>query len=243
MRAIYEPRGRAREYAELACNLFTGCAHGCRYCYAPRIARKDAATWAAEAAPRDGILEALKRDAAKLTAAGDSREILFCFTCDPFQSWRAKSLTEWALVTCGNYDRRSTVLTKGRCIDEYTMEVMEYYDVAFGTTITFLDDGDRQEWEPNASSVTERIDFLREMRRRGLRTWVSLEPVIDPAQSLAAIDMLQSQVEHWKVGKLNHNRAVEATIDWPQFRADVTATLESYGADYFIKQDLLEAGS
>ena len=35
MNAIYEPKGAAREYAELACNLYTGCNHGCLYCYAP----------------------------------------------------------------------------------------------------------------------------------------------------------------------------------------------------------------
>jgi hypothetical protein len=32
---IYESRGRAREYCELAANLYRGCGHGCEYCYAP----------------------------------------------------------------------------------------------------------------------------------------------------------------------------------------------------------------
>ena len=31
---IYEPAGRAREYAALACNVYRGCEHGCIYCYA-----------------------------------------------------------------------------------------------------------------------------------------------------------------------------------------------------------------
>ena len=33
--AIYETSGRAREYRELACNLYVGCDHACRYCYVP----------------------------------------------------------------------------------------------------------------------------------------------------------------------------------------------------------------
>ena len=33
MSQIYEPRGRAREYSPLALNYFTGCDHGCQYCY------------------------------------------------------------------------------------------------------------------------------------------------------------------------------------------------------------------
>ena len=36
MNAIYEPKGRAGEYAQLAVNLWRGCPHGCTYpCYAP----------------------------------------------------------------------------------------------------------------------------------------------------------------------------------------------------------------
>lgn len=31
---IYEPRGAAREYAELALNVYEGCTHQCAYCYA-----------------------------------------------------------------------------------------------------------------------------------------------------------------------------------------------------------------
>ena len=37
---IYETRGRAREYCELAANLYRGCSHGCIYCYAPSATYK-----------------------------------------------------------------------------------------------------------------------------------------------------------------------------------------------------------
>ena len=47
MSIIYEPRGKAREYSELAANLYTGCSHGCRYCYCPAILRKKIDEWAA----------------------------------------------------------------------------------------------------------------------------------------------------------------------------------------------------
>ena len=48
-------------------------------------------------------------------------------------------------------------------------------------------------------------------------------------------------VDFWKVGKLNHNKAVEQSVDWPKFRDDATALLEHYGCTYYIKEDLRKA--
>ena len=92
MNIVYEPTGAAREYADLAANLYgnkdgkyCGCSHGCLYCYAPsamkgKITRED---FAADPHPRIGVVEKLAKDAQKLT--GDKRPILLCFLCDPYQ--------------------------------------------------------------------------------------------------------------------------------------------------------------
>ena len=48
-------------------------------------------------------------------------------------------------------------------------------------------------------------------------------------------------VDFWKVGKLNHNKAVEQSVDWPKFRKDATALLEDYGCKYYFKEDLRNA--
>jgi DNA repair photolyase len=59
MNVVYEPRGRAREYSGLACNLYRGCTHGCRYCYAPACMRTTGEKWHAIAEPRTDILKLL----------------------------------------------------------------------------------------------------------------------------------------------------------------------------------------
>ena len=49
------------------------------------------------------------------------------------------------------------------------------------------------------------------------------------------------RVDFWKVGKLNHNKAVEQSVDWPKFRDDATALLEHYGCNYYIQEGLRKA--
>jgi len=40
-------------------------------------------------------------------------------------------------------------------------------------------------------------------RIAGIKTWVSLEPVIDPEQAIELIRLLHPYVGHWKAGKIN----------------------------------------
>jgi len=64
--------------------------------------------------------------------------------------------------------------------------------------------------------------------------------VIDPAQTLALIEATHEFVDHYGVGKWNHDpRANE--IDWPKFRADAEALLNKRGKSYKIKDGLRKA--
>ena len=49
------------------------------------------------------------------------------------------------------------------------------------------------------------------------------------------------RVDFWKVGKFNHNKAVEQSVDCPKFRNDATSLLEHDGCKYYIKEDLRKA--
>ena len=238
MPVIYEPSGKAREYSELACNLFTGCLHKCRYCYCPAIMRKSLDDWSSNPQPRKDILKQLDREAAKL--AGCEKELLFCFMSDPYQSDEAAALTRKALLICEKHGfKRVNVLTKGG------MRAAQDFDILarnpgwkFGSTIIFDREDLREHWEPGATPISERIQAVQEAHRRGIYTWVSVEPVVDAEAAIRLIRCLKPYVSFWKVGKLNHDKETESKIDWKMFLADVTNELA--GCQYYIKKDLLK---
>jgi len=238
MNVVYEPRGRAREYSELACNLYRGCTHGCRYCYAPACMRTTGEKWHAKAELRKDILSLLEKDARRLK--GDTRSILFCFLSDPYQPLeRTERLTRQALEIVSKYQLNNQVLTKG-CANLILedMELMKNASTQLGITLCFADDNERKKWEPNASSIEDRLTVLKTTHKAGIFTWVSLEPVIDPNQALAVIRMAHRYVNFWKVGKLNHMKEYEKTVDWGKFLFDAESLLTKLGAKYYIKNDL-----
>ena len=73
MNVVYEPKGRAREYSELACNLYLGCTHGCRYCFAPACMHSTAEKWHSQVELRKNVIPLLEKDAEKLI--GDPRRM------------------------------------------------------------------------------------------------------------------------------------------------------------------------
>jgi DNA repair photolyase len=236
MPVIYEPNGAALEYSPLALNLYHGCKFACLYCYAPAIAREPRADWSLNPHPKANILQRIEADAKKL--AGDPRQILLCFTSDPYQTIEAAELTRSALLILEHYNLTATVLTKGGNRAESDFDILKRNNWTFGTSISWSDDKHRIQWEPYAAPVTSRVEAIVEARRQGIKTWVSLEPVIDPDQALKVINRLSAWVDFWKIGKLNHQTVA---VDWWLFYDRATTLLQQLGADYYIKKDLAAA--
>jgi len=238
MVAIYEPKGRALEYAPLACNLYRGCGHRCTYCYAPNVLREDREKFHASIAPRPRILAELEKDAAKLH--GDPRRVLLSFTSDPYQPANEEfKLTRQAIEILHSHGLCVEILSKGGMRATQDFDLLGERD-RVAATLTSVTGPVSHEWEPGAASPGERVKYLKEAKRQGLVTWASLEPVLDPEQSLEIIRRCHPFIDKFKVGTLNHH-PVAKTIDWKKFGNDAVALLEELGCDYYIKKDLREA--
>lgn len=238
LQVVYEPKGRAAEYAPLAANLYDGCPHACSYCYVPGILRRHRLDFHEAAMPRRDVLAKLQADCRKLAAAADSREILLCFTCDPYPFGWPTTTTRQVLDIIGSAGLRATVLTKNGPAAVRDFDLLSKYGFRFGTSLSFLDDAACWEWEPNAARFSARIETLRLAGERGIPTWISVEPVIDPDQCIALFNHLRGHGHEWKVGKWNHDSRA-AALDWKDFLARARAALE--GERVTFKHDLLNA--
>ena len=236
---IYEPRGRAKEYSELAANLYRGCGHCCEYCYAPAAIHMDRVNFYAPSI-RDNVLEKLEKDAQFLGRNNEKRTILLSFTTDPYQPLDEKTeLTRKAIQILHRNNLKVSILTKGgvRSIRDFDLLANRPDLSEYGVTLVFSNEIFRQRIEPFAAATNERIEALEKAHEMGIFTYVSLEPVWFTEDTLRLIDLTHDIVDFYKVGKLNHHPQAN-NINWKRFKEDVTAKLDSYDKDYYIKQDL-----
>jgi len=91
------------------------------------------------------------------------------------------------------------------------------------------------EVETGAASPSDRIEALKVLSQAGVKTWASIEPVIDPEESLAIINASLPYVDAYKVGKLNHK---ENSTDWKSFGVRAVEMIRGAGKPLYVKVDL-----
>ena len=238
---IYTPKGRAREYAALACNVYRGCDHQCIYCYAPSATRRSPGEFAISS-PRAGAFRAkLETEARKYRDTGVTGKVLLSFTCDPYQRLDVQErVTRSAIQILHRHGLRVEVLTKGGSRALRDLDLFTPRD-AFATTLTMLDNAVSRTWEPYAATPADRIETIKQFHAAGIPTWVSLEPVLDPAAALEIIRQTHTFVDLFKVGKLNYHPLAQE-IDWASFADCAIRLLKSLGYQRNTDPDTLQAG-
>ena len=242
---IYIPSKRAAEYADFALNLFNSCSFGCKYCYVPAVLHKDRSAFHNTSEFRKDVLLKAEHDA----QLAEGRSVLLCFTCDCYQDIEQESqLTRKVMEIFNRYSVNWIALTKGgsRAIRDF--DLYKPGD-SFGSTLTFTSSDDSRKWEPNAAIPMNRIAALNYAHKQGIKTWVSMEPVLDPEQTLELISVTHEFVDLYKVGKLNSDncrgseyyeelKQIERIIDWKTFGERAETLLKGHGKQYYIKADL-----
>jgi len=234
---IYEPSGRAKEYCDLAVNLYKGCSHACEYCYAPSATFTSRKDFNNQQEPRKNIIEKLRVDAQRNPGSGE--HVLLSFTSDAYQRLDEDlQLTRQAIKILKNNGYNIVILTKAGKRAERDFDLLNNNDFV-GSTLTCDNKENSKNWEPGAATPKERIGMLKKAKEKGIGTWVSLEPVIYPKQSLNLIDITHKFIDLFKVGKLNYHKKAKE-IDWSEFAHNAIEKLKKYDKQYYIKKDLRE---
>ena len=182
--------------SDYSLNCYTGCAHGCAYCYA-RFMQKfhpHAEPWGSFVDVKLNAVEVLKRQLRR-SKPGD---VFLSSACDGWQSVEARyGLTRRCCELLLEFGFRVNLLTKsGLALRD--MDVFSGHDVNVGVSIATLDQRLSEIWEPQASSVKERLRVVEAAQKAGLRTTIMFAPLLpflsDGPSSLAAMFQLAADL-------------------------------------------------
>lgn len=234
-RPVYVPAGRANEYGDLAINIYTGCNHGCTYCYARKRAErytpKDQTCAFNNPEPRRDIVESVKRQLDREQITG--KLIHLCFTCDPYPAEIDTAPTREVIKAIKGSGNHVQILTKGGYRAERDFDLLDSEDW-FGVTITSDWEPQVRAAEPNAARAAERLWVLTKAKTLKVKTWVSCEPVLNP-QSIYNLIMVGDYIDKFKIGKMNY---FPSNIDWAAFGRECERLCKIYNRNYYIKEDL-----
>ena len=204
-KALYTPKGAAREYAAVGCNFYTGCPHNCSYCYLKRgVLSKQLGGTEVKLKKcflhEGNALFIFQNECQKYIDYLRSVGIFFSFSTDPMLK-ETSILTMKATMIAINLDIPVMILTKcadvplsvNILINSICME--KRHLISFGFTLTGRDD-----MEPGASTNEERIDAMRRLKELGFKTWASIEPIIQFNKSLCVIRESVRFCDHYKIG-------------------------------------------
>lgn len=161
-------------------NPYTGCIHGCVYCYARFMKRFTAhiEPWGTFLDAKVNAPQLLKK---QLGRRRDSlRETVFLSSVtDPYQPADKKyKLTRSLLEVLLEYQVEISILTKSDLVlrDIDLLKQFDYCDVGF--SLMTLDDKLAQRLEPRAASPTRRLQALATLHEQGIRTFAFISPYL-----------------------------------------------------------------
>lgn len=252
MKILSRPKNNAEEYGKWAVNPYIGCSHGCLYCY---LKKGPSGAYLGQDAPvlKKGVVNEEHAYHLAMAEIIENREeivkdggLFMTFTSDPYLP-ETRGLMSRIVKSCiQKHEVPVTILTKRadflplvenprledveRCKEWATSVGCFAHEhetlnsrLATGFTLTGHD-----ELEQNASTNEERIKAMKFLHELNLRTWASIEPVIDFPSSLDMIyQALNAGCQHFKIGLLTSNtRVVRKPFEFGEHKFDAYKVID-----------------
>ncbi|MEM2215958.1 MAG: radical SAM protein [Nitrososphaerota archaeon] len=149
---------------------YTGCSHGCLYCYASSYIRDFH-----NCRPKKKLIEMVKKDLVRLP---ENSIISMSNSSDPYpQIEKELKLTRICLEEFCKYPIRLLVVTKSDIVLR-DIDLLREVGAAVTISITTLDDSLARKIEPSAPPPSKRIQALAKMSEEGVNTGLRLDPII-----------------------------------------------------------------
>ena len=168
-----------------------------------------------------------------------------CFTTDPVMYKRPdiQTLSLEVLRRANAANVRCSVLTKGILPTELAELPLRN---EYGITVVSLSEAFREEYEPGAAPIQDRINSLQELSNQGCYTWVSIEPFPTPnihEQNLLELLQRIHFVDKIIFGRLHYNKAVSQFNGYQEFYNECARKVihfcEQNNISYHIKEKTL----
>jgi DNA repair photolyase len=157
-------------------NPYTGCMHGCVYCYA-RFMKK----YTSHKEPWGKFVD-VKVNAAETIPPGwkySGKTILISSVTDAYQPVeRRYRLMRKILKRLQQHQPDLGILTKSDMVLRDIDLLKKFRKIEVGVSLSLLDDGVRKEVEPLACSVERRINAVKELKKSGLKTFIFISPIL-----------------------------------------------------------------
>lgn len=215
------------EGIDYALNPYTGCAHGCRYCYAEFMRRFSyhAEPWGNFVDVKINIAQLLERElqrghfqtrqlpltmssdepSANASIAPGARALISLSTVtDPYQPLEQKyQLTRRCLEILLRYPVSVSILTKSPLVLRDMDLFRQFSHIDVGITITTDRDDIRQIFEPAAPPIPARIAALQQLHEQGIRTWVFIGPTL-PMNPETLGQQVKNYIHHYYIDPMNY---------------------------------------
>lgn len=203
-KAIYSPSGKAGEYSYWACNFYVGCSNGCEYCYCKKgilktVMGMDKPQLKKCFKGEEHALEVFEKELKANLSELQKHGIFFSFTTDPMLPETIR-LTKDAIDIAINYKVPVKILTK--CSDWIKIHMpfflIDKKYISIGFTLTGHD-----ELEKGASTNLQRIEAMEKLHDAGIKTWASVEPIIDFVSAIQMIAQSNHCCDYYKIGLMS----------------------------------------
>jgi DNA repair photolyase len=187
-------------------NPYTGCQHGCSYCYARFMKRVTGhrEPWGEFVDVKINAPDLLRREITKKKRG----KVWVSGVCDPYQPLEAKyKLTRQCLEILARNYWPVIIQTRSPLVLRDIDIIRGGQDFEVGFSVTTGDDRIRKLFEPNAPPIEDRIQALDELHKAGIRTYAMIAPVLPGAEGLA--ELLKGRIDYVLIDRMHYHYA-----DW-----------------------------